>query len=364
MLAVPAHSFVQQARLAVSLSWIGGFVNAVTIVACAQVTSHMTGAVSQLGVALVDGKFELAAYLVALVTTFTGGALLAGLLLEVARARRWAKTFVLPVAVEVVLLVLFAAWLLATPETRRDHVVGPTMLAALTMGLQNATITRISGGVVRTTHVTGVVTDFGLELARVVGRWFSLVRAPSPHRLAAARRRLWLLAIVPASFAFGAALGTFLFHEWPVWSIGVPVGFLLAVLAAQLRRGRAQVELLPLATRDARIAWFRAAPPAEPEFHLPDLAAWASHVDPQHRVVVIDVAPLPSLDELAALELRALLRALRDDRRHLVLAGIDEDQLQALDAAGVLLDFDADDLCHDLRIAELRAVELAVAAAA
>ena len=78
MLAVPAHSFVQQARLAVSLSWIGGFTNAMTIVACAQVTSHMTGAVSQFGVAMVDGKFAVAGYLFGLVATFTGGALLAG----------------------------------------------------------------------------------------------------------------------------------------------------------------------------------------------------------------------------------------------------------------------------------------------
>ncbi|MBL8736450.1 MAG: DUF1275 family protein, partial [Planctomycetes bacterium] len=115
MLAVPAHSFVQQARLAVSLSWIGGFTNAMTIVACAQVTSHMTGAVSQFGVAMVDGKFGVAGYLFGLVTTFTGGALLAGLLLELARARRWTATFALPIAVEVLLLVVFGVWLHRTP---------------------------------------------------------------------------------------------------------------------------------------------------------------------------------------------------------------------------------------------------------
>lgn len=103
-------------------------------------------------------------------------------------------------------------------------------------------------------------------------------------------------------------------------------------------------------------------PPDAREFQLPDLTAWASHVDPKHRVLVLDLAPLQSLDDLAAFELRALLRSLRDERRQLVLAGVDEDQLQALDEAGVLLDFDADDICHDLHAAELRAHELALAA--
>ncbi len=362
MLAVPAHSFVQQARLAVSLSWIGGFTNAMTIVACTQVTSHMTGAVSQFGVAMVEGRFGVAGYLFGLVATFTGGALLAGLLLELARARRWTATFALPIAVEVLLLVLFGVWLHGTPTAERHQALGPTLLAAMTMGLQNATITRISGGVVRTTHVTGVVTDLGLDLARVVGRWFGLVRTPSPRRRAVARRRLWLLASVPASFAFGAALGTWTFENWPVWSIALPVVFLLVVLALQLRHGRAQVELAPLPSQEPKVAWFRAVPPAAQEFQLPDLTAWASHVDPKHRVLVLDLAPLQALDDLAALELRALLRSLRDERRQLVLACVDEDQLQALDDAGVLLDFDADDICHDLHAAELRAHELAIAA--
>lgn len=242
MLAVPAHSFVQQARLAVSLSWIGGFTNAMTFVACAQVTSHMTGAVSQFGVAMADGKFGVAGYLFGLVLAFTGGALLAGLLLELARARRWMATFALPIAIEVLLLVLFASWLHGTPMQERHHALGPTVLAALTMGLQNATITRISGGVVRTTHVTGVVTDLGLDLARVVGRWFGLVRTPSPRRRTAARRRLWLLASVPASFAFGAALGT-----WGVRALArlvdraagrVPAGRAGHAVAARPRPGR------------------------------------------------------------------------------------------------------------------------------
>ena len=105
---------------------------------------------------------------------------------------------------------------------------------------------------------------------------------------------------------------------------------------------------------------FRAVPPpGAEEYAFGDLGLWASHTDPRQRTLVLDVAALPTLDETAALELRALMRHLREERRFLVLYGVEQGQLQALDDAGVLLDFDADDLCHDRQAAEVRAIELA-----
>jgi uncharacterized membrane protein YoaK (UPF0700 family) len=36
------------------------------------------------------------------------------------------------------------------------------------MGLQNATVTKISGARIRTTHVTGIVTNMGIELGKLL----------------------------------------------------------------------------------------------------------------------------------------------------------------------------------------------------
>jgi hypothetical protein len=114
---------------------------------------------------------------------------------------------------------------------------------------------------------------------------------------------------------------------------------------------------------DPRLAVVAAAPPAgADEFTFPDLVGWASHLDPRHRVLVLDLQQLPGLDELAALELRALQRHHHDERRHLVVCGLGPEHVQALDDAGVLLDFDADDLCRDRLTAELRAAELVATA--
>ncbi len=39
---------------------------------------------------------------------------------------------------------------------------------AYAMGIQNALVTRVSGAVVRTTHMTGVVTDIGIQLVKMM----------------------------------------------------------------------------------------------------------------------------------------------------------------------------------------------------
>jgi uncharacterized membrane protein YoaK (UPF0700 family) len=361
MLAASAHSFAQQARLAVSLSWIGGYVNALSILACAQVTSHMTGAVSQAGVAVAHGELRTAGYLTAVVTAFAAGAFFAGLLLEWSRRRRLSVVFALPILAEVLLLALFALLLPAAPAAANGATVAATLVAAAAMGLQNATITRISGGVVRTTHLTGIATDLGLDLARGAARRLGWSQALSPARRAAARWRLLLLGSIPLGFALGAGLGTLAFARLGPGAGAPPIAFLLLLLLLQVCHHRPPLELVPIAGFGGpTIAGFVAAPPpGAKEFRFADLGVWASHVDPRRRVLVLDLAALHALDETAALELRALQRQLREERRFLVLCGIDAEQLQALDDAGVLLDFDSDDLCHDRHAAELRAGELA-----
>src|SRR5207249_1257732 len=87
--------------------------------------------------------------------------------------------YVLPMIVEGLLLSVLAA-LLARHARGGGEWTGVTSamadLAAFAMGLQNATITEISGAVIRTTHLTGVVTDFGLEGVRFVNLYVDRTR--------------------------------------------------------------------------------------------------------------------------------------------------------------------------------------------
>ena len=103
-----AHTPKQQARLAITLSWIAGYTNILTLITCGQATSHISGTMSQLGRDFAEGRLRSATYVIALLAAFLLGAALSGFLTELGRRLRWRSIYVLPMAVEAVMLALFA----------------------------------------------------------------------------------------------------------------------------------------------------------------------------------------------------------------------------------------------------------------
>ena len=93
------------------------------------------------------------------------------------------------------------------------------------MGLQNAVITKISNAEIRTTHVTGLVTDLGIEL----GKLFYINRLTRERMVMANRKKLRLHAKLITSFFVGGLLGAIGFK-----TIGfittVPLSILLLLL--------------------------------------------------------------------------------------------------------------------------------------
>ena len=79
------------------------------------------------------------------------------------------------------------------------------MLLCFMMGLQNAVITKISGAVVRTTHLTGVITDLGIEVGRLL--YWNRSTRPLESDVVADRQKLIMLATLLASFMVGGVLG-------------------------------------------------------------------------------------------------------------------------------------------------------------
>jgi uncharacterized membrane protein YoaK (UPF0700 family) len=86
-------------------------------------------------------------------------------------------------------------------------------LLCAAMGMQNALVTRLSGAVVRTTHLTGVITDLGIEAARWLawgsGRASARLGLRSPREPGAppAREKVALLATIAGAFTLGALAG-------------------------------------------------------------------------------------------------------------------------------------------------------------
>ena len=62
MLSARAYSFRQKSKLAISLSWIGGYVNVVLFISCAAFVSHMTGNATQFALGIVHGPASQVAH--------------------------------------------------------------------------------------------------------------------------------------------------------------------------------------------------------------------------------------------------------------------------------------------------------------
>jgi uncharacterized membrane protein YoaK (UPF0700 family) len=85
-----------------------------------------------------------------------------------------------------------------------------TLLAVLCLacGVQNGTVTLVSRSVVRTTHLTGVTTDLGIGLVRVMGRRH--LSSPHPDEVRANFMRIGVIGF----FIAGSATGVPLFDNW------------------------------------------------------------------------------------------------------------------------------------------------------
>jgi uncharacterized membrane protein YoaK (UPF0700 family) len=126
-------------------------------------------------------------------------------------------------------------------------------LLCLASGLQNAAITSATGSSVRTTHLTGITTDLGIGIVRAL--------ALKGHRKDHDRevRAIWLRAGTIISFYSGSAIGAILFLKVQYRGFYLPAAIaLFALYQAKIENDRQR-------KREARKAYFRAAPALAPE---------------------------------------------------------------------------------------------------
>src|SRR3954466_15356396 len=114
MLSASAYSFKAKSRLAISLSWVGGYVNTVALLICGETVSHMTGNTTHLGQSVSalltggPGAPPSLLFFAFVIFAFLSGAASSGLMTETARLRGARSKFILPMTVEALLLTAFA----------------------------------------------------------------------------------------------------------------------------------------------------------------------------------------------------------------------------------------------------------------
>jgi uncharacterized membrane protein YoaK (UPF0700 family) len=210
-----ARSSLQNRLLAGCLAGIGGFVNSCGFVLIGTFTSHVTGNVGRLADDAALGHFASALAALSMVLVFFGGAFVVSLIVESHLFDRKPAAYAAALSAEALLLAVFSLLSFATAAAHPRVKDAEGLLLCAAMGMQNGLVTRLSGAVVRTTHLTGVVTDLGIESARWVRHFRSLAAEATnlrflfggdlPERPNA--EKIVLLATIAGSFLTGATCG-------------------------------------------------------------------------------------------------------------------------------------------------------------
>jgi uncharacterized membrane protein YoaK (UPF0700 family) len=155
-------------RLAFILAGVAGSLNAAAYHAVGFFAGNMTGNVSTLSSLIALGQWGHGLFYLAVVATFIAGSALSSLAIETGLRLKIATIYAHVVLVEAGLLAVLgvSAPLLAAAERIACLILGLSFL----MGLQNAIVTHISDARVRTTHISGMATDVGIGLARLIAR--------------------------------------------------------------------------------------------------------------------------------------------------------------------------------------------------
>lgn len=192
------------------LAFTAGYVNAVGFLGLHQHgLTHVTGQVTRIGIEAGRGDVTGLWRAAAMVVWFFLGAVLSGVIIQRAELSRRGRRYGIAMLVEAGLLLLATWWLRGGDEQGES-------VAAMAAGLQNAMATSYSGAVVRTTHMTGIVTDLGLS----IGHW---LRGDAPEW-----PKLRLLGALFLGFLAGGGLGALVFPWLGAYSL-LPAALSLAV---------------------------------------------------------------------------------------------------------------------------------------
>lgn len=139
------------------LAFNAGMINVLGLVTVLhQSVSHMTGNVSMLAQAIINWQPSSILYLFLITLSYVVGSFYSGLILGNSQFR-FGRLYGIPLSL--VALFIFLCWLLL-PYFPRYAL----LWACVAMGVQNAMVSHYKGTIIRTTHLSGVLTDLGLAL--------------------------------------------------------------------------------------------------------------------------------------------------------------------------------------------------------
>lgn len=188
-----------------------GMINAFGLISFLhQSVSHMTGNVSLFAIQLHQQHYSAALFLIVILLCYILGAGVSGMILSNSNFQL-GRRYGIPLTLVTLLIVL--TWLL-TPYF--DHYA--LLFACTAMGVQNAMVSHYRGAIIRTTHLSGVLTDLGLALGYTL------------RGLDADAQKVILHLLILFGFIIGSVIAAFSYPYLQLHTLLIPAG-LSAVLS-------------------------------------------------------------------------------------------------------------------------------------
>jgi len=211
------RSFKHNLRLAVLLCLNAGFINAAGFLAFNVLTTNVTGHAALLAVDIASQNLRSARMIVLWLVLFLLGAFVSSLFIRTIGKNRiygYATPIVFIMLILLTVAMFGQNYHHTLPET--EYFAGSLLFG---MGMQNAMVSMVSGSVVRTTHLTGMFTDLGIDLAAAVLKYKEI----SPIM----KRKITLKLAIIISFLIGGIFGGILFPSLSFKAFYIPSFILL-----------------------------------------------------------------------------------------------------------------------------------------
>ncbi len=188
---------------AATLTFSAGMVNVIALLSFThKAATHVTGVTSSLSIALSRLEYSGSAQAMCMLLSFFGGAFLSGAIIRDGHLKM-GRRYGVALAIEACFLFLATYFFV-------NGIVLGEYLACLAAGLQNGLASAYSGTIVRTTHLTGIVTDLGVLMGN---------RA---RGIVIDARKFKLLTIILVSFIVGGLAGSVVYQLVGSWAMLLP----------------------------------------------------------------------------------------------------------------------------------------------
>lgn len=218
-------------NLAMWLATAAGVLNAIALGAFGFFPSHMSGNTSQLSSEVSNVNFRDITFLATILFAFVCGAVTARMVVisGLANGNRIIFCHILWVeGLALIGLSLFEMFFYSSANNREIIVI-----LGFLMGVHNSTSTQLSNGRVRSTHITGTLTDAGISLASVLAALFR--RDPSKN-VSGQKRQLWTHLTTIFSFLIGGIVGLMMFEHLGFKAMAMVGGILVIVATIAMVR--------------------------------------------------------------------------------------------------------------------------------